>query len=55
MKNFLLSMGVLLFAISLNSCMVGSIVTAPVKVAGDVAQGTYNVGKGISKMGSGDN
>lgn len=49
MKSFFILSSVLLS----SSCMVGSLVTAPIKVAGDVAEGAYNVGKGTVKVISG--
>lgn len=54
MKTLLLLSSAFCIALLSSSCMVGSLVTAPIKVAGDVAQGAYNVGKGTVHVLSSD-
>lgn len=49
MKAFLNLIGLSVLALFLNSCVVASVATLPLKVAHDVVQGTYNVGKGVTK------
>jgi|GEM_PF-6188002 len=45
----------ILASVFLTSCGVTSLVTAPIKLAGDVAEGAYKVGKGaVSAVASSD-
>ena len=52
MKSLFILSVLSLFSLVSSSCLVASVAAVPFKVAGDVVEGTYNVGKAIVTSGN---